>query len=98
MEFRNLHNDWWRCPQTLILAPMENQYYQLFNLLFFPCIETSGCTPKGDFESGHPISKTFDEVISIFGSMGYAVAEGPDIETDFYNFTFCVDSVALVVD
>ena len=35
----------------------------------------------------HPISKTFDEVISIFGSMGYAVAEGPDIETDFYNFS-----------
>ena len=35
----------------------------------------------------HPISKTFDEVISIFGSIGYSVAEGPDIETDFYNFT-----------
>ena len=35
----------------------------------------------------HPISKTFDEVISIFGSMGYSVAEGPDIETDFYNFS-----------
>jgi len=35
----------------------------------------------------HPISKTFDEVISIFGSMGYEVAEGPDIETDFYNFS-----------
>ena len=35
----------------------------------------------------HPISKTFDEVISIFGSMGYSVAEGPDIENDFYNFT-----------
>ena len=35
----------------------------------------------------HPISKTFDEVISIFASMGYTVAEGPDIESDFYNFT-----------
>jgi len=35
----------------------------------------------------HPISKTFNEVISIFGSMGYEVAEGPDIETDFYNFS-----------
>jgi phenylalanyl-tRNA synthetase alpha chain len=35
----------------------------------------------------HPISKTFDEVVSIFGSMGYTVAEGPDIETDFYNFS-----------
>ena len=35
----------------------------------------------------HPISQTFDEVVSIFGSMGYEVAEGPDIETDFYNFS-----------
>src|SRR6056300_841498 len=35
----------------------------------------------------HPISKTFDEVINIFGSMGYAVAEGPDIETDFYDLS-----------
>ena len=35
----------------------------------------------------HPISKTFDEVINIFGSMGYSVAEGPDIETDFFNFS-----------
>ena len=35
----------------------------------------------------HPISKTFHEVISIFASMGYSVAEGPDIESDFYNFT-----------
>ena len=35
----------------------------------------------------HPISKTFDEVITIFGSMGYSVAEGPDIETDYFNFS-----------
>ncbi len=35
----------------------------------------------------HPISKTFDEVINIFGSMGYSVAEGPDIETDYFNFS-----------
>ena len=34
-----------------------------------------------------PISKTFDEVITIFGSMGYSVAEGPDIETDYFNFS-----------
>lgn len=35
----------------------------------------------------HPISQTIDEVISIFGEMGYLVAEGPDIEEDWYNFT-----------
>jgi phenylalanyl-tRNA synthetase alpha chain len=43
--------------------------------------------PSSSIAKAHPISKTFDEVISIFGSMGYAVAEGPDIETDFFNFS-----------
>ena len=35
----------------------------------------------------HPISQTLDEIIAIFGEMGFAVAEGPDIESDYYNFT-----------
>ena len=35
----------------------------------------------------HPLSKTMDEVVSIFAQMGFTVAEGPDIESDFYNFT-----------
>ncbi len=35
----------------------------------------------------HPISRVMDEVATIFGGMGFAVAEGPDIETDDYNFT-----------
>jgi phenylalanyl-tRNA synthetase alpha chain len=35
----------------------------------------------------HPISQTLDEIVAIFGEMGFAVAEGPDIEDDFHNFT-----------
>jgi phenylalanyl-tRNA synthetase alpha chain len=35
----------------------------------------------------HPVSQVFDEVAEIFGDMGFAVAEGPDIETDDLNFT-----------
>ena len=35
----------------------------------------------------HPLSKTMDEVISIFAQMGFTVADGPDIESDYYNFT-----------
>ncbi|MTJ81178.1 MAG: phenylalanine--tRNA ligase subunit alpha [Telmatospirillum sp.] len=35
----------------------------------------------------HPVSQTIDEVVAIFGQMGFAVAEGPDIEDDFHNFT-----------
>jgi phenylalanyl-tRNA synthetase alpha chain len=35
----------------------------------------------------HPISQVIDEIAAIFGDMGFAIAEGPDIETDYYNFT-----------
>jgi phenylalanyl-tRNA synthetase alpha chain len=35
----------------------------------------------------HPISQTIDEMVAIFGDMGFVVADGPDIEEDFYNFT-----------
>ena len=35
----------------------------------------------------HPLSQTIDEIVAIFGEMGFSVAEGPDIEDDFHNFT-----------
>jgi len=35
----------------------------------------------------HPISQTIEEVVAILGEMGFAVAEGPEIEDDWYNFT-----------
>ena len=35
----------------------------------------------------HPISQTMEEVGAIFGDMGFSVVEGPDIETDWHNFT-----------
>ncbi|OPY77338.1 MAG: Phenylalanine--tRNA ligase alpha subunit [Syntrophorhabdus sp. PtaU1.Bin058] len=34
----------------------------------------------------HPITQTLDEMIRIFTSLGFSVAEGPDIELDYYNF------------
>jgi phenylalanyl-tRNA synthetase alpha chain len=41
-------------------------------------------TPDGRI---HPISQTIDEIVAIFGDMGFSVADGPDIEDDFHNFT-----------
>src|SRR5689334_21299861 len=35
----------------------------------------------------HPISQVTDELTTIFADMGFSVAEGPDIETDEYNFS-----------
>jgi phenylalanyl-tRNA synthetase alpha chain len=35
----------------------------------------------------HPISQVMDELTAIFADMGFSIAEGPDVETDFHNFT-----------
>jgi len=35
----------------------------------------------------HPVSQVIDEITAIFSDMGFSIAEGPDIETDWYNFT-----------
>ncbi|WP_404863208.1 phenylalanine--tRNA ligase subunit alpha [Georhizobium sp. MAB10] len=35
----------------------------------------------------HPITQVIDEITAIFADMGFSIAEGPDIETDYYNFT-----------
>ncbi len=34
----------------------------------------------------HPISQTVDEMVAIFGELGFSVAEVPHIEDDFHNF------------
>jgi phenylalanyl-tRNA synthetase alpha chain len=45
--------------------------------------------PAGPRRKGgvHPTMQAMDEIIAIFAEMGFAVAEGPDIEDDFHNFT-----------
>ncbi|MDX1711783.1 MAG: phenylalanine--tRNA ligase subunit alpha [Rhodovibrionaceae bacterium] len=35
----------------------------------------------------HPISQTVEEMLAIFGEMGFTVAEGPHVEDDFHNFS-----------
>jgi len=34
----------------------------------------------------HPISRTMEEIAAIFGAMGFSIAEGPDVESDWHNF------------
>ena len=40
--------------------------------------------PKGHL---HPTQRVIDEVVDFFVGLGYEVAEGPEVETDYYNFT-----------
>ena len=40
--------------------------------------------PQGSL---HPVAQVMEELAAIFADMGFAVAEGPDVEDDFHNFT-----------
>ena len=39
--------------------------------------------PRGTI---HPLTRVHDEIVSIFGGLGFSVAEGPEIESDWFNF------------
>jgi phenylalanyl-tRNA synthetase alpha chain len=45
--------------------------------------------PAPDQPAGtvHPVSQVMDELAEIFADLGFAIAEGPEIETQWYNFT-----------
>jgi phenylalanyl-tRNA synthetase alpha chain len=42
--------------------------------------------PPAEIGRVHPISQVTEELVAVFADMGFSVAEGPDIETDDYNF------------
>ena len=45
--------------------------------------------PVRPFQTGkiHPVSQVIDEISSIFSEIGFSVAEGPDVESEYNNFT-----------
>ena len=40
-----------------------------------------------DIGTLHPLSRTIEELCAIFADMGFTIVDGPDIESDYYNFT-----------
>ena len=50
-------------------------------------IDVTLSSKERDLGTLHPLSRTIEELSEIFADMGFSVAEGPDIETDYYNFT-----------
>ncbi|MBI5187380.1 MAG: phenylalanine--tRNA ligase subunit alpha [Nitrospinae bacterium] len=43
-----------------------------------------GRTPRAGGK--HPITKVMEKIVSIFAGLGFSIAEGPEVETDYYNF------------
>ncbi|MCA6071306.1 MAG: phenylalanine--tRNA ligase subunit alpha [Endomicrobium sp.] len=62
--------------RVLLDKKMQEEKLDYSQSFYFPF-------PKGYF---HPVVQTIQDIIVVFKSLGFLVAEGPEIETDWYNF------------
>ena len=75
-QFTDAHN---RRRDELNLAKLEQQ---LAAEALDVTLPGRGTLPGGL----HPVTLTLERIVSLFSSMGFAVADGPEVETDFYSF------------
>ena len=66
-------------------ASLENA--ELEQRLATEKLDLSLPAPESPSGTVHPVSQVMDELAEIFADLGFAVAEGPEIETQWYNFT-----------
>ncbi len=57
------------------------------NIVYDEWIDNSLPGKKIEIGHIHPITQFIEQVYDVFGRMGFDIAEGPEIETEFYNFT-----------
>jgi phenylalanyl-tRNA synthetase alpha chain len=50
------------------------------------CVDISLPGVRRPIGAEHPVIKTRNDIVSVFQRLGYSVAEGPVVETDYYNF------------
>jgi phenylalanyl-tRNA synthetase alpha chain len=55
-------------------------------LLTAECVDITLPGVRRPIGAEHPVIKTRNEIVSVFQRLGYSVAEGPVVETDYYNF------------
>jgi phenylalanyl-tRNA synthetase alpha chain len=62
--------------RALLDEKMQKEKLDYFPSFYFPF-------PKGSF---HPVIQTIQDISAVFESLGFLVTEGPELETDWYNF------------
>jgi phenylalanyl-tRNA synthetase alpha chain len=73
-------------------AQLDNKFFELETLEINEKLKDQKIDitlPVRPFQNGkiHPVSQVIDEISSIFSEIGFSVAEGPDVETEYNNFT-----------
>jgi len=75
-----------------LATQLDNKFYELEILEINERLKDQKIDvtlPVRPFQNGkiHPVSQVIDEISSIFSEIGFSVAEGPDVETEYNNFT-----------
>lgn len=79
-ELRSRFND------NYEIKKIELEHYALMEKLESEKIDLSLPSTKASLGTTHPLTMVIEEIEEIFVSMGYEVVEGPEIESDLYNF------------
>lgn len=76
-----------------IKTSLEDAFVNKQHVILTTAVSTDSTTPdlsmpgrRAAYGKLHPITQIMEEVCSIFANMGFSIAEGPDIELDYYNF------------
>ncbi|MDX1535460.1 MAG: phenylalanine--tRNA ligase subunit alpha [Candidatus Spechtbacterales bacterium] len=69
--------------QEKVTELKESEYIEKVKKEWIDVTRPPAKMPKGSI---HPLTRTIQEIEDIFGSMGFEVAEGPQIENEWYNF------------
>ena len=70
----------------VLLQKVPAQEYGGFVELGFAQVDITLPGIRRPIGAEHPVIKTMQEIVSVFQKLGYSVAEGPVVETDYYNF------------
>jgi phenylalanyl-tRNA synthetase alpha chain len=76
-----------RLGEAVVAKKAELAEAALEAMLAAEAVDVSLPAPRARIGALHPVSQVMEELAAIFGAMGFALEEGPDIETDFNNFT-----------
>ncbi|PIE59318.1 MAG: phenylalanine--tRNA ligase subunit alpha [Desulfobulbus propionicus] len=75
--------------KTEIEALFENKKQELADRIITQCrtdVDTSLPGRFLPFAKLHPVTQVMEEICSVFSALGFFIAEGPDVESDYYNF------------
>ena len=85
-EAKKIAGFWVNALKTRITELVEEAHVTASDSLTADSVDISLPGIRRPIGAEHPVIKTMHEIVGVFQKLGYSVAEGPVVETDYYNF------------